>query len=133
MTMYEKLKSLYQTHTQLAHYLIMAVVIVGIEFSSYVLMVWLGVHYLLAVPLSMAIGIVLNWLGSSKLVFKNRRHAPHKEFMLVLMVSLVGVGFQMVVTYVIVDILNQLPAAGKLLAIFVTFFWNFWARKTYIY
>ncbi len=131
--MYQKLKALYKTHTQLVHYLLMAVIIVGIEFSSYVLMVWLGVHYLLAVPLSMTVGIVLNWLGSSKFVFKNRRHAPHKEFMLVLIASLVGVGFQITVTFVIVDILHQLPAVGKLLAIFVTFFWNFWARKTYIY
>ena len=131
--MKQKIKDLYATNQELAHYMAMAVVVVSIEYFSYIGMVWVGVNYLLAIPISMAIGIVLNWVGSRKFVFKTRRHAPHKEFTLVLVTSLVGVGFQLAVTYMAVDVLRQLPAVGKLLAIVVTFFWNFWARKKFIF
>lgn len=131
--MQEKLENLYHNNKELTHYLIMAAILVSIEYFSYVAMVWLGVNYLLAVPISMAIGIVLNWLGSRKFVFKTRRHTPHKEFVLVLLTSLVGVGFQLLVTYVVVAGLGQLPAVGKLAAIIVTFFWNYWVRKKYIF
>jgi putative flippase GtrA len=131
--MREKLKNLYLSKQELAHYLVMAVVIVSIEYVSYVGMVWAGVNYLLAVPISMAIGIVLNWQGSRLFVFKNRRHSPRKEFTLVAIASLVGVLFQLTVTFVVVDVLRQLPAVGKALAIVVTFFWNYWVRKKYIF
>jgi putative flippase GtrA len=131
--MKEKLKGLYLSNQQLSHYLAMAVVLVSIEYFSYIGMVWIGVNYLLAVPISMAIGIVLNWYGSRTFVFKTSRHAPHKEFTLVLLTSLVGVGFQLAVTYFVVAGLGQLPAVGKLVAIVVTFFWNYWVRKKYIF
>lgn len=131
--MREKLKNLYLTRQELAHYLVMAAIIVSIEYVSYIGMLWLGVHYMLAVPASMAIGIGLNWVGSHKFVFKNRRHLPHKEFTLVLIVSLVGVGFQMGVTFTVVELLGLGREIGKFLAIIVTFFWNYWARKRFIF
>lgn len=131
--MQQKIKDAYLNNKELAHYLVMAVVIVSVEYVSYVGMVLLGVNYLLAVPVSMAIGIVLNWHGSRIFVFKNRRHTPHKEFVLVLVASLIGVLFQLAVAFIVVDVLRQLPALGKLLAIGVTFFWNFWVRKRYIF
>jgi putative flippase GtrA len=130
--MQQKAKDLITKNEQLVRYFIMAVVVVGIEYGSYLAMLWVGIQYLLAVPLSMAIGIILNWQFSRIFVFKNRRHAAHKEFMLVVLASLVGVGIQMAVTYGVVQAINS-PAAGKLLAIVVTFFWNYFIRKKYIY
>jgi putative flippase GtrA len=130
--MKQKLKAVYEKNEQLARYFAMAVVIVGIEYGSYLLMLWGDVHYLLAVPISMAIGIILNWHFSRVFVFKNRRHAAHKEFVLVLLASLVGVGIQLVTTYAVVRLIGS-PAVGKLLAIIVTFFWNYFVRKRYIF
>lgn len=131
--MKQKAKELLTKHEQLVRYFIMAVIVVSIEYGSYLLMLWMGVHYLVAVPLSMAIGIILNWYGSSAFVFKNRRHARHKEFMLVLLTSLVGVGIQIATTYLVVAYVFDSPPLGKFLAIIVTFFWNYIIRKKYIF
>ncbi|HKU19069.1 MAG TPA: GtrA family protein [Candidatus Saccharimonadales bacterium] len=130
--MIEKVKELHRKNEEFSRYFIMAIIVVGIEYFSYVGMVAIGVQYLLAVPISMAVGIVLNWYGSRAFVFKTRRHAPHKEFTLVLIASLIGVGIQTLVTYLVVHN-GGTPPLGKLLAIFVTFFWNYFARKKYIF
>jgi putative flippase GtrA len=130
--MKQKLKALALKNEQLIRYFMMAVVIVGIEYGSYLLMLWANFNYLLAVPISMAIGIILNWHFSRVFVFKNRRHTAHKEFVLVLIASLVGVGIQLLTTYTVVQLINS-PAIGKFLAIIVTFFWNYYVRKRYIF
>jgi putative flippase GtrA len=129
----EKAKNLYLTHQELARYFIMAAFLVSFEYLSFLGMIWLGMNYLVAVVLSMAIVIVLNWYIGRVFVFKNRRHSARKEFTLVLIISLGGVVFQLGVTYASVALLGQLPALGKLAAIVVTFFWNFWARRKFVF
>ncbi len=118
---------------ELIRYGIMAVVLVGTEIAVFQLMLQVGLSYLLAVPFSMAVGIILNWYFSHKFVFKHRPHSKHKEFTLVLIASLIGVGLQLAVTAIMVEILRSTPLIGKLLAICVTFFWNFWFRKKYVF
>jgi putative flippase GtrA len=130
--MIQKIKDLHAKNEQLVRYFIMAAILVAVEYGSYLVMLWLGLQYLVAVPLSMAIGIILNWYCSRVFVFKTRRHAPHKEFMLVLVASLIGVGIQTLVTFLVVHG-GSTPAVGKLLAILVTFFWNYFVRKKYIF
>ena len=115
-------------------YLVMAVGIVLIEIASFVFLnSTLGISYLLSTPVSMLIGVVLNWYFSHAYVFKTRAHAPQKEFMLVLLASLLGVLWQLLVTVFCVELLKLLPLLGKLAAIGVTFFWNYWFRKKYIF
>jgi putative flippase GtrA len=131
--MIEKAKSLYLTHQELAHYFVLAAFLVSFEYLSFLGMIWAGINYLIAVVVSMGVVIVLNWYLSRLFVFKSRRHSAKKEFLFVLLISLVGVGFQLAVTYTAVALLGQLPALGKLAAIIVTFFWNFWARKRFVF
>lgn len=131
--MIEKTKTFYVNNQELVRYFVLAVLLVSFEYLSFLAMIWAGVNYLVAVVLSMGVVIVLNWYLSRMFVFKNRRHSVHKEFLLVLGISLVGVGFQLSVTYASVAILGQLPAIGKLAAIIVTFFWNYWARRTFVF
>ena len=111
----------------------MAVVLVGTEIAVFQLMLQVGLSYLLAVPFSMAVGIVLNWYFSHKFVFKYRPHSKHKEFTLVLVASLIGVVLQLAVTAIMVELIRSSPLIGKLLAICVTFFWNFWFRSKYVF
>lgn len=115
-------------------YFIMAVVVVGIELASFAFInSMFGLTYLIATPLSMAIGIVLNWYFSRAFVFTNRKHPPHIEFGLVLATSVVGVVIQLLVTGVCINYLHSLPIIGKFFAIVITFFWNFWVRRKFIF
>jgi putative flippase GtrA len=118
---------------ELLRYLSVAAVIVGAEVVSFQLMVWTGLFYLIATPASMLIGIVLNWWVSRAFVFKHRPHKVHKEFILVFIASIIGIGLQTAVTAAVVQFGHGAPLAGKLLAICVTFFWNFWFRKKYVF
>ena len=118
---------------ELIRYLVMAVAVVLIELVTFQGLIWARVSYLVATPVSMFVGIVLNWYFSQKFVFSHRPHAPRKEFTLVLIASLIGVGLQLAVTATVVEILLLAPIIGKFLAICVTFFWNFWFRKKYVF
>lgn len=119
---------------ELVRYLIMAVIVVLIEIGSFIVInSTLNIAYLIATPASMAVGIILNWYGSHTFVFHHRAHHPRKEFTLVLIASLIGVVLQLTVTAFAVEVIMQLPIAGKVAAIAVTFFWNYWFRKKYIF
>lgn len=115
-------------------YFIMAAFVVGIELAVFAIMNSLfDINYLIATPSSMAVGIILNWYLSKKVVFKTSKYKPHVEFGLIVATSLVGVAIQLAVTSFSVEVLSLLPIIGKFLAIIVTFFWNFWVRKRFIF
>lgn len=118
---------------ELIRYLVMAIILVGVEIVTFQLMIWAHISYLIATPVSMLIAIGLNWYFSQKLVFKHRPHSPRKEFTLVLVASLIGIALQLAVTAAVVELAHLAPIIGKLLAICVTFFWNFWFRKKYVF
>lgn len=130
-----QVKALVQKHLtpELVRYLVMAIILVGVEIVTFQIMIWMSISYLIATPASMLIAIVLNWYFSQRFVFNHRPHTPRKEFMLVFVASLIGIGLQLAVTAAIVELAHMLPIVGKLLAICVTFFWNFWFRKKYIF
>ncbi len=112
----------------------MAVIVVGIEIASFWLLnASLHVHYLIATNLSLLLGIILNWIGSRFFVFGASKHKAHKEFMLVFITSLAGVALQTGTVAFIVEVLQGQPLIGKVLAIIITFFWNYLIRKKYIY
>lgn len=118
----------------IVRYFIMAVFVVGVELLAFVLInSGLGISYVIATPASMLVGIVLNWYFSKAFVFSGSRHKTHIEFGLVLITSLIGAVIQLLVTTLCVQYLHLIPVAGKSMAIIVTFFWNFWVRKKYIF
>lgn len=118
---------------ELIRYLVMAVVLVGVEILTFQLLIWVGFSYVVATPASMILAIILNWYFSQAFVFKNRPHTPAMEFTLVVIASVIGIALQLAVTAFVVEIIRAAPLTGKLLAICVTFFWNFWFRKKYVF
>jgi putative flippase GtrA len=118
---------------ELWRYLAMAVILVGVEVMTFQAMIWMSISYLIATPVSMMLAIVLNWYFSQKYVFSHRPHGPKKEFLLVFIASIIGIALQLAVTAVVVELLLLAPLAGKLASICVTFFWNFWFRKKYVF
>lgn len=120
--------------SKLIRYLAVASVIVAIELLTFALMnSVLGVSYLVATPASMLISIVLNWYFGRKLVFAASSFDARTEFVMVAVASVIGIGMQIGVAYIVVGLLKFRPFIGKLAAISVTFFWNFLVRHYYIY
>lgn len=123
-----------QLKRPIAKYFIVAAFIAGLEVCTFAFMnSILKINYLISTTISVTISIILNWYFSKVFVFKTSKYKFHIEFTLVAIASLVGLGIQLAVISISVEYLHLIPVLGKILAIFVTFLWNFWARKKFIF
>lgn len=129
--MFELINKIHQ-HS-FVRYFIMAVIIVLIELLVFQCQIFMSINYLLATVSSMAVGVVLNWIYSGKYVFRTSRFSRHTEFWLVVASSLVGIGIQVIIVYISVDLLLQIPIVGKIAGIGITFFWNYFVRLKFIF
>lgn len=111
----------------------MAVSIVCIELIAFQIVYLLTHNYYLATVLSFALAVVLNWIGGRMLVFGASHHHPLREFIMVLVASIVGVLIQLAVVHVSVQVLLLYPLIGKVLSVAFSFFWNYWFRSKIIY
>lgn len=118
---------------RLMKYLVMACVIVGLELVAFQIIYLIGGNYKVATALSFMFAVVLNWIGSRRIVFGASHFSPAKEFTLVLIASLVGLGIQMGVVFTAVELLLLYPLIGKVLSILFSFFWNYWFRARFIF
>lgn len=118
---------------RLIKYFAMAVTIVLLELTSFQIIFWLTNNAYLSTVLSFVLAVILNWIGSRLLVFGASNHHPAKEFSMVFIASVVGLGIQLAVVFVCVDVLLLYPLIGKVLSIGFSFFWNYWFRAQIIY
>lgn len=121
------------SNKRLQKYFIMAVVVVGIELVTFQLLYLLIGDYITATILSFVVAVILNWAGSRLLVFGASKHNPAKEFLMVLVASIVGLLIQVGVVFVSVEVLLLYPFIGKSLSILFSFFWNYLFRSRIIY
>jgi putative flippase GtrA len=120
-------------NSRLLRYLGIAVFVVLLELGAFQLIYLATDNYKIATVLSFAFAVVMNWILSRKVVFGASHHHPAKEFLLVLVASLVGVAIQLGVVYVCVEVLLLYPLIGKVVSICFSFFWNYWFRAKLIY
>ncbi len=119
---------------QIVRYFVMASVLVVFElFTFWVFNSLMGLSYLIATPLSMGISFFLNWYLGRRFIFTDGERRAHIEFTLVFLASLIGVGIQLAVVTFTIEVLSLVPLLGKLIAICITFFWNYLIRKYYIF
>ncbi|MEI7674228.1 MAG: GtrA family protein [bacterium] len=118
----------------IVRYLMMAIVLVMVELSIfYLLNSVFSISYLIATPVSLILVIFLNWYFGRVFIFKNNSYKASTEFALVATVSIVGIGIQTCVVWFCVETIKLQPLNGKVIAIIVTFFWNYFVRKRYIF
>lgn len=129
-----KLKLITLLQKPIVRYFIMSGLLVILELASFAFLnSTLGINYLIATPASLILIIILNWYIGRLFIFKKSKHTAHTEFLLVMLASIIGVGIQISVVYICVEMANLLPFFAKVLAIGVTFFWNFFIRQKYIF
>ncbi|MEI7918249.1 MAG: GtrA family protein [Candidatus Saccharibacteria bacterium] len=111
----------------------MAIIIVIIELITFQIIYLINNNYYLATVISFVVGVLLNWIVGRMFVFGPSTHHPAREFIMVLIASLVGVSIQVLVVTVAVNALSLYPIIGKILSIAFSFFWNYWFRAKFIY
>lgn len=118
---------------RLVRYFFVACSIVFIELCIFQVIYLVSKNYVIATVISFNCAVVLNWILSRTVVFGISHHHPAKEFIMVFIASIVGLGIQLFVVYASVEILKFYPLIGKILSILFSFFWNYWFRATIIY
>ena len=118
---------------RLMKYFAMAVTIVLIELATFQVIYFLTSNYYMGTVLSFAFAVFLNWIGGRMFIFGASHHHPLREFIMVLIASVVGVLIQLTVVHVSVSVLLFYPLIGKMLSVCFSFFWNYWFRATIVY
>jgi putative flippase GtrA len=107
----------------------------GIDLATlYLLLEYAGLHYLLAAAIAYALGIVCNYQLAIRWVFDFRR-LPHwqHEFVLYVMVGVVGLGLNLLVIGLLVDQAGVPVLAAKMAASAAIMLFNFGARKLLLF
>jgi len=118
---------------KIVKYFGIAAVIVAIELIIFQAIYLVYKQYAVATSLSFVVALVLNWLASRNIVFGASTFSKKREFLLIAVASIVGLGIQLSVGYVAVNHLKIYPLIGKVSAIFISFFWNYWFRERFIF
>ena len=93
-------------------------------------------HYLIANIFGLAGGLVVNYLASVSWVFRAcKRNVEKKslEFSLFVVIGILGVAFNQFLMWAFVDFLSLMPMFAKFLAAVLVLFWNFGARKFFLF
>ena len=94
----------------------------------------IGYNYLIVACVTFFIATGFNYIASVKYVFKSAvKHTKNKEIFLVYVVSIIGLSINLIVLYIMVDIMMISMIVGKILASGSVFFWNYSSRKYYIF
>ncbi len=95
--------------------------------------------YLLATFIAFVVATLVNWILGRIFTFKESAYQEQrtKEFLLVFLVSAIGLAFNLLLMYLFVTVLrmdtNILKTLAKVLATGIVFIWNFLSRKLWIY
>ena len=99
----------------------------------------LDMPYLLATILAFIFSTTTNWFLGRTFTFKESAYKDKKvkEIFLVFLVSAIGLGFNLLLMYLFVDVFgmntNLLKTVAKILSTGFVFIWNFLSRKLWIY
>lgn len=123
-----------------------------IDFAVTMALTLLGMHHLAAAFFGFVISVIINYLLSFKFVFRHKEDLDRrKEFVIFLILSVIGLGINEALIYLSVDVLYEqviLPdqnnwlnglltyelavAAGKIFATGVVMIYNFVTRKIFL-
>lgn len=124
-----------ETFTQGAKYLLVGGVCTILDFSLlYVLTHFLGINYVLSSIVSFMSGTVLNYFLCTIWIFKiSKVQNRYREFFYYALITAVGLGINTLVIWGLTEYLSLYFMLSKLLATFVTYWWNFLARKYFLH
>lgn len=102
-------------------------------FIDYGIMVFLtevvGVHYLLSSGISFTVSVIVNYILSLMYVFENEKGNRVKEFVIFVVLSVIGLGINQLLMWFCVDILGIFYMISKIGATAVVMVYNFVTRK----
>jgi putative flippase GtrA len=105
-----------------------------VDFVIYSLLIYLDIHYAIAIIVGYTCGFLVNFFLARKSVFTkgSRFEKIHHEFLAVFFISIAAV----ILNIILVWGLNKIGLdfySGRAVALIVVFFFNYYARKGFVY
>ena len=94
---------------------------------------WVGLHYLIAVPIAFLAGVAVNYLIGVWFVFRRGNLTLGKELLLFLTISLLALAVTEGSMYLLTDLLRIDYRISRLISGVVTYLFNFFSRRFLIY
>jgi len=91
-----------------------------------------GIHYLLAATISFIFGVTANYLLARRWVFPDSKYGQRAEMLGVLLIGFVGLILNNILLALFTDWIGWFYVYSKLVATVIVFFWNFFARSTFL-
>lgn len=98
----------------------------------YILTEFLEIYYLYSSVVSFIVSLVFNYILSIKWVFDVSRKQNSKDFILFVVLSIIGLEINQLVMYIMVEKVNIWYMLSKIVATAIVMIWNFITRKIFI-
>jgi len=120
---------------QLFRYLFVACAALATDFLTFISLTEIGhVHYILAAIVGFMGGILVNYALSVRWVFANSTYSSRRvEFAVFVFIGFVGLVMTVAIMWVLTEGFSVHPIVSKLMVTAVVFFWNFLARKFWLF
>lgn len=92
----------------------------------------LGIHYIPATALAFMVSTFANWLAGKLILFEDWSNVI-PEIVKIYAASIAGLFFNLVLMWIMVDIIGLQEMVSKIIATGIVFMWNFLIRKYAIY
>lgn len=114
-------------------YLIVGGIATACEWAIFFVLDKVHLHYTLATIIAYVLSTFVNWFAGRILVFRENRQSVAKELLGIYIASIVGLLVNLVIMWVLVDLLTAPEMISKMTATAIVFFYNFLVRKLVIY
>ena len=112
-----------------------------VEWTLFALLLYLlDMSYPVATTLAFIVSTTTNWYLGRTFTFKDSeayKGKSVKEYLMVFLVSAIGLGFNILLMYFFVDVLGMntkiMQTSAKVISTGIVFMWNFLSRKFLIY
>lgn len=119
----------------LSRYFLVGACAAGVDFAFFLCFsTWLNFNYLLVGASGFVLATFVNYVLSILWVFESgARFTRRREVFYVYLISLVGLGLHMSILAMVVELDWAPKPVAKLLATGLVFFWNYSARRYYVF
>lgn len=125
----------YLEEMKIAKYFIVGAIAALTDISLfYIFTRLLGYNYLIVAFFSFTIATFVNYILSIMYVFKSGiKFSKKKEISLIYIISGIALLINQISLYILIDLITVEMTLSKIIATIITFFWNYFIRKNYIF
>lgn len=98
-----------------------------------VLTEYIGFYYLVSATLSVIMAIVVNYAWQRHVTFKSKEKNLAKQFSKFVVISIIAIGINILLMYIIVDIIHLWYVVAKIIVTIVLWVWNFFGNKYFTF